>query len=64
MGKLKITLVRSTIGRPETQRLTARSLGLTKLHRSVIKEDSPQLRGQVEKLRHLVRVEEVEGEGE
>jgi len=57
--QLKITLTRSYIGYPETQRATIRSLGLKKMHQTVIKEDSPQIRGQINKVKHLVTVEEV-----
>ncbi|MGI6492781.1 MAG: 50S ribosomal protein L30 [Peptococcaceae bacterium] len=58
MANLKITLVRSLIGRPEDQRVTVRTMGLTKLNHSVIKEDTPQLRGMINKVSHLVKVEE------
>lgn len=58
--QLKITWTKSFIGYPETQRKTIKSLGLHKLHQSVIKEDSQQLRGQINKVSHLVAVEEVE----
>ncbi|TVT28222.1 50S ribosomal protein L30 [Salinicoccus cyprini] len=58
MAKIKITLVKSLIGKPETQRRTVASLGLRKLHHSVELEDTPQLRGQVAKVSHLVSVEE------
>ncbi|MBE8953077.1 MAG: 50S ribosomal protein L30 [Quinella sp. 1Q7] len=61
MAKLKITLVRSVIGRPETQKRTVRSLGLRKLNSEKILPDSPALRGQIHKVEHLVKVEEVEG---
>lgn len=56
--KLKITLVRSLIGRPETQRRTVRALGLTRMHQTVEQHDVPQIRGMVNKIRHLVKVEE------
>lgn len=59
MGKLKITLVRSLIGRPEPQRKTVRALGLTKTNSSVIQEDTPQVRGMINKVTHLLKVEEV-----
>ncbi|CAM2908156.1 MULTISPECIES: 50S ribosomal protein L30 [Salinicoccus] len=58
MAKVKITLKKSLIGRSETQRRTVASLGLRKLQQSVELEDTPQLRGQVEKVSHLVSVEE------
>ena len=60
MAKLKITLVRSVIGTPETQRKTVRSLGLRKLNSFSILPDSPAIRGQIHKVEHLVKVEEVE----
>ncbi|MBE8952869.1 MAG: 50S ribosomal protein L30 [Quinella sp. 1Q7] len=64
MAKLKITLVRSLIGRPETQRKTVRSLGLRKLNSFSILPDSPTIRGQIHKVEHLVTVEEVEDSAE
>ena len=57
---IKITWIKSYIGYPETQRLTIKSLGLKKLHQSVIKEDTAQIRGQINKVQHLVAVETVE----
>ena len=62
MAKLKITLVRSLIGRPETQRRTVRSLGLRKLNSFSILPDDPTIRGQIFKVKHLVKVEEIAGE--
>lgn len=59
MAKLKITLVRSLIGRPETQRVTVRTLGLRKLNSSVVREDNPQTRGAINKVAHLLKVEQV-----
>ncbi|HHW06099.1 MAG TPA: 50S ribosomal protein L30 [Clostridia bacterium] len=58
--KLKITLVRSLIGRSERQRRTAYSLGLSKLNGSVIQNDTPDIRGKIKKLEHLLAVEEIE----
>lgn len=58
-GKLRITLVRSTIGRPPDQERTVASLGLRKLHETVERPDSPSIRGMVAKIHHLVKVEEV-----
>lgn len=58
MAQIKVTLVRSVIGRPETQRKTVESLGFTKLNQEKVFEDTPQLRGQVEKVQHLLTVEE------
>lgn len=60
-GQLKITLVRSVIGRPPDQARTVRSLGLRRLHHSVVRPDQPAIRGMVHKVQHLVNVEEVAG---
>ncbi|MCL6548106.1 MAG: 50S ribosomal protein L30 [Alicyclobacillus sp.] len=60
--KLAITLIHSTIGRPENQRRTAYALGLRKLHQTVLREDTPVIRGMVNRIQHLVRVETVEAE--
>lgn len=57
--KLKITLVRSFIGRPENQRVIARTLGLRKMHSSVIHDDTPNIRGMIRKIEHMLKVEEV-----
>jgi len=57
--KIRITYVRSAIGRAERQKRTVRSLGLHRLGDSVEHEDSPAVRGMVESVRHLVKVEEV-----
>ncbi len=59
MTKLKITLTRSLISRPETQRKTVKSLGLGKIHSSNILPDNPAIRGQIFKVKHLITVEEV-----
>lgn len=59
MGALKITLRRSLIGAQPQQRATARALGLTRMHKSVIQKDNPRIRGMVAKINHLVEVEEV-----
>ncbi|MCL6592417.1 MAG: 50S ribosomal protein L30 [Alicyclobacillus sp.] len=60
--KLAITLVRSTIGRPQPQRRTVTALGLRKLHQTVVHADTPAIRGMVERVKHLVDVKVVEGE--
>ncbi len=59
MAKLKVTLKRSLIGRPETQRRTVRSLGLRKINSVVELPDNPAIRGQLHKVEHLIRVEEM-----
>lgn len=56
-GKLKVTQVRSVIGRPKSQRLTMKGLGLTRMNRSVTLEDTAAIRGMIRKVQHLVRVE-------
>ena len=60
MAKLKITLVRSLIGRQEDQRATVKALGLGKMNSSVLQDDSPAIRGMVRKVSHLISVEEVQ----
>ncbi|MFO7715080.1 50S ribosomal protein L30 [Desulfosarcina sp.] len=55
---LKITLVKSMIGRPEKHRRVLRGMGLTKLNRTVELENTPSVRGMVEKVSHLVVAEE------
>ncbi|KYZ77719.1 50S ribosomal protein L30 [Anaerosporomusa subterranea] len=57
MAKLKITLTRSLIGRPEDQRATVKALGLGKTNSSVVQEDTPAIKGMVRKVEHLVTVE-------
>jgi large subunit ribosomal protein L30 len=58
--KLKVTLVRSTIHRPQKQKDTIRGLGLRKLHSTKVLQDSPAVRGMILKVQHLVDVEAVE----
>lgn len=59
MAKLKITLTRSLIGRPETQRKTVQALGLRKLNSTVEHEDIDSIRGMLHKVEHLVTVEKI-----
>lgn len=61
-GQLRITLVKSVIGRPYDQERTARSLGLRKLNHSVTRPDNESIRGMVQKISHLVKVEAVAAE--
>jgi len=59
VGKvLKITKVKSVIGRPEKQRKVLKGMGLTKLNKTVTLVDTPQVRGMINKVIHLVSVEE------
>ena len=59
MGMIKITQVRSNIGRPERQKRTLFALGLRKNNQSVEVEGTPQVLGMVNKVKHLVSVEEI-----
>jgi len=58
--KLKITQTHSMIDRKEDQKRTLRALGLGRPHRSVVKVETPQLRGMIRKVIHLVKVEEAQ----
>ncbi len=57
--KLKITQVKSAIGYSEMQKVTVRTLGLRKLRHSVVHDDTPQIRGMIYQVKHLLKVEEV-----
>jgi len=57
--KLVITWTKSAIGYSQRQKDTVRALGLHRLHQTVEMQDTPEIRGLVEKVRHLVKVEEV-----
>lgn len=59
--KLKVTQVRSAIGRPETQRRTLAGLGLRGPHKVVVVDNTPSFRGMIKKVIHLVAVEESDG---
>ena len=59
MAKLKVTLTRSLIGRPDTQRKTVKALGLRTLNSCSVLPDHPTIRGQIHKVEHLVTVEEI-----
>jgi large subunit ribosomal protein L30 len=56
---VKITLRKSMIGRPEKHRRTVQSLGLRKLNRTVVLKDTPWVRGMIQKVSHLLEVEEI-----
>jgi large subunit ribosomal protein L30 len=60
VARLKVTQIRSGIGRKQNQRQTLRSLGLKRINDVVVKEDRPEIRGMVATVPHLVQVEEVE----
>jgi large subunit ribosomal protein L30 len=59
VAQLKITLIRSGIGSPQRQKAVLTGLGLTKLHKAVIREDRPEIRGMIRKVQHLVQVDEI-----
>ena len=58
MAEIKITWTKSAIGRPGKQRRIIESLGLRRLHHTVVHQDSPTIRGMVNKVSHMVMVEE------
>lgn len=58
--RLKVTQVRGLPGKIQRQRATVRALGLKRIRHSVVKDDTPEIRGMIAKVRHLVNVEEVE----
>ncbi|AXQ77685.1 50S ribosomal protein L30 [Streptococcus chenjunshii] len=58
MAQIKITLTKSPIGRKPEQRKTIAALGLSKINSSVVKDDNAAIRGMVNKVAHLVAVEE------
>jgi large subunit ribosomal protein L30 len=59
MSKIKITKVRSAINRPQRQKATLIALGLNKINQSVEKEATPQILGMVDKVKHLITVEDI-----
>jgi large subunit ribosomal protein L30 len=58
MAKLRITLKKSVIGSDEVVKANVRALGLRKTNNSVIQEDTPDIRGKIAKIKHLLTVEE------
>jgi large subunit ribosomal protein L30 len=59
MAKIRITQIKSKNGMPERQKRTLAALGLRKMHHSVDHEATPQIMGMVEKVRHLVKTEDI-----
>jgi large subunit ribosomal protein L30 len=57
-SKLKVTLKKGMVGRPADQRGTVKALGLKRIGQTVEKDDRPEIRGMIFKVRHLVEVEE------
>jgi len=58
--QLRITLVKSPIGYPKRQKATVKALGLGKMNSSVLQNDTPPIRGMINAISHLVKVEELE----
>ena len=58
--QLRIQLVRSVIGRPQKQREVVKGLGLRRMNSQVVRKDCPEIRGMINKIPHLVTVEELE----
>lgn len=59
MAKIKVTQIKSKIGQPEAQKKILKALGIRKMHQTVEHDDSPQVMGMVNKLKHLVKVEKL-----
>jgi len=59
MAKLKLTQVRSIIDQPNNQKLTIKALGLGRPNWEKVHTDTPQIRGMIEKVKHLLKVEEI-----
>lgn len=57
--RLRVTQVRSSVGRPDRQRRALRALGLKRIRHAVVHDDRPEIRGMIAGVRHLVEVEEV-----
>jgi large subunit ribosomal protein L30 len=64
MTKIKVTWIKSGIGYEESQRQTLRTLGFHRLNQSVVHDDTNVVRGMINKVRHLVKVEEASGNAE
>ena len=62
MAKLRITWIKSAIGYEKSQQRTLKSLGFHRLNESVVRDDSSQIRGMINKIRHLVKIEEASGQ--
>ncbi len=61
-GRIRITYKKSSIGYPKRQKETIRALGFHKLYSTIEKDDTPSIRGMVQRVAHLVQVEEIPGE--
>ena len=56
---LRITLVKSFIGKPKDQRATALGLGLKRINQQIVRKDIPEIRGMINKIPHMLKVEEI-----
>ncbi len=61
MARLRVTLIKSSIGHEKSQLRTLKALGFHRLQQSVVHEDSASVRGMINKVRHLVKIEEERG---
>ena len=59
MSRVKVTQIRSIIDRPKRQKETMKALGLTRIRKAVEHEATPQVLGMINKIKHLVKVEEI-----
>ena len=59
MKKVRVTQIKSGIGRPINQKRTIEALGIKRMHHTVEKELTPQIQGMIETVQHLLRVEEI-----
>ena len=59
MKKVRVTQIKSGIGRPINQKRTLAALGIKRMHHTVEKELTPQIQGMIETVQHLLRVEEI-----
>ncbi len=59
MNKIRVTQIKSGIGKPQRQKRTLQALGIKRMHQTVEVTPTPQIMGMIEKVRHLVRVEEI-----
>lgn len=57
--EIKITQIKSAIDRPKDQKATIEALGIRRLNSPIVKKDSPQIRGMIKKVSHLLKVEEI-----
>ena len=57
MKEVEVTLIKSIIGRPKNQKKTVEALGLRRINHTVVKKETPQIAGMINKVRHLVKVE-------